>query len=542
MASRAAQPIKLHIAASLASSHWLRPVDVDLTTLPQPRSRQRANPSFVVITGVSALVAWVLSKIFKLKRSQTAFAICAAMFQNSNSLPIALVQSLVGVVPGLKWGKGDTKDAMLGRALTYMVLYSTLGMVLRWSYGVKLLANADDDEEHALPLASEPESHGSQTVVVASPVATTGQAISVLSPEPIHREDPFNSLEALAASNRASVSGPFAIVGARGRAMSGDSEPRPSSLPISPSPLGRSPRTFSPAGPRQRRGSALSRSSSRSRPLPSRTDSGRDFWNLPAEQPRRHELVDLAEDSSESEAEDADEWGGPEMPLLRRRLSPSAPFLNRAAVRARAMALSAWESFYAFMTVPTWAALISIIIALIPPLQRFVSSIHPFVAAVKSAGACSIPVTLVVLGAFFYTPPQPIQLPDEIDRTLKGYIERKIRSLKSREKSSAYEGENRAVFVAVVSRMILVPLLFLPIIAYIARTDPFPAAADPVFILCSVLLVSSPPALTLAQLTQAASGDAFERLISKTISWSYAVLTPPLTIAYVVIGLVFSKL
>lgn len=53
------------------------------------------------------------------------------MFQNSNSLPIALVQSLVSEVPGLKWGKDDTKDAMLGRALTYMVLYSTLGMIVR---------------------------------------------------------------------------------------------------------------------------------------------------------------------------------------------------------------------------------------------------------------------------------------------------------------------------------------------------------------------------------------------------------------------------
>jgi len=57
-----------------------------------------------------------------------------------------------------------------------------------------------------------------------------------------------------------------------------------------------------------------------------------------------------------------------------------------------------------------------------------------------------------------------------------------------------------------------------------------------------VLLVSSPPALTLAQITQAASGDAFERLISKTIFWSYCVLTPPLTILYVVIGLRLTKL
>lgn len=33
-------------------------------------------------------------------------------------------------VPGLKWDKDDTKDQMLGRALTYLVLYSTLGMMV----------------------------------------------------------------------------------------------------------------------------------------------------------------------------------------------------------------------------------------------------------------------------------------------------------------------------------------------------------------------------------------------------------------------------
>lgn len=58
------------------------------------------------------------------------FAMAAAMFMNSNSLPIALMQSLVVTVPGLKWDKSDSKDAMVGRALTYLVLYSTLGMVV----------------------------------------------------------------------------------------------------------------------------------------------------------------------------------------------------------------------------------------------------------------------------------------------------------------------------------------------------------------------------------------------------------------------------
>jgi len=55
----------------------------------------------------------------------------AAMFMNSNSLPIALMQSLVISVPDLAWGKTDSSNAMIGRALTYLTMYSTLGMVVR---------------------------------------------------------------------------------------------------------------------------------------------------------------------------------------------------------------------------------------------------------------------------------------------------------------------------------------------------------------------------------------------------------------------------
>ena len=52
------------------------------------------------------------------------------MFMNSNSLPIALLQSLVVSIPNLHWGSDDTPDAMVGRALTYLVLCSTLGMMV----------------------------------------------------------------------------------------------------------------------------------------------------------------------------------------------------------------------------------------------------------------------------------------------------------------------------------------------------------------------------------------------------------------------------
>lgn len=112
-----------------------------------------------------------------------------------------------------------------------------------------------------------------------------------------------------------------------------------------------------------------------------------------------------------------------------------------------------------------------------------------------------VPVTLVVLGAFFYTPPdakpkpteqahQPFTSPDSAN-SRGGYFERKFRALADRSSSSGYPGENKTVFVAVISRMIIVPLLMMPLLALMAKYDLFEAAADPVFVLSAVLLVSS---------------------------------------------------
>jgi len=113
-------------------------------------------------------------------------------------------------------------------------------------------------------------------------------------------------------------------------------------------------------------------------------------------------------------------------------------------------------------------------------------------------------------------------------------------SMIAREKQRS--GETKTVVIAVLSRMVITPLLLLPLMALCALYDWHDVFSDPIFIVANVLLVSSPPALTLAQITQAASGDAFERLISRTIFWAYCVLTPPATIIYVVIGLILAKL
>ena len=67
------------------------------------------------------------------------------MFMNSNALPIALMQSLVISVPDLKWGNNDNKDVMLGRAQTYLTMYSTLGMVVRTVFFWSVIEKTNKD-------------------------------------------------------------------------------------------------------------------------------------------------------------------------------------------------------------------------------------------------------------------------------------------------------------------------------------------------------------------------------------------------------------
>lgn len=117
-------------------------------------------------------------------------------------------------------------------------------------------------------------------------------------------------------------------------------------------------------------------------------------------------------------------------------------------------------------------------------------------------------MTLVVLGAFFYTPPSPSptgtgpalgpipESPSSFSgdsHSQGGFLERKFRALKAGKAfgNPDYPGENRTVLVAVLARMIITPLLLLPVIAVLAKYDLFEAAEDPVFILAAVLLVSS---------------------------------------------------
>lgn len=169
------------------------------------------------------------------------------------------------------------------------------------------------------------------------------------------------------------------------------------------------------------------------------------------------------------------------------------------------------------MTAPLWAAILSLIVALVQPLQHSLDvHLWPVKTAVSQAGNCSIPLTLIVLGAYFYRPPseedeerkkakkahrrsdslwrrasqaslvnsvrEMLSLKhadSDLDSDLeedRAWNEEERRGRRERrqrrdEQKKMMEGETRTVLVAIVARMVIVPAMFLPVMVLGAWLD-----------------------------------------------------------------------
>ena len=552
---------------------------------------------FVIVTVVSTLSALLLSWFARLSPAQRNFSIACAISPNSNSLPVALMQSLVVTVPQLHWDEEgepeDTVDGMLGRALTYLVLFSTLGMFLRWSVGAKLLSSVEEDTSD----------NGSESYDHPSPSSSASES------DPQH--------------------------------------PRPRFTLRRP-PGERRPQRTRSGPPAWARSFPNSPDASTANFGAARGDDGRDS------------------DVEDEPLEPYEEEGQITLP------GASNSRENRSCWKVVTTTTHKWfhllvlRPLYAiggFMTAPLYAAVISLIVAVIPPLQKFVDSLEPVVGALETAGACSIPLTMVVLGAYFVadasavqqaqssipkavpptapagdgstsaTGPQPTA-PDAVkptngtsdvddpwrraslessatsgestlvqakDTKRKGLgswmgknpwnsgsssnggsdieearytdepasyaapsssssqpepVDEAARNadLNSRNSAGRFQNaltkqvsattmERRTIAVAISSRMILTPLILLPFVAWYAMATASNVMDDPVFVACACLIIGSPPALTLAQITsQSAQGNpSFERLISKTIFTAYTFLAAPTTILLVLTALVITE-
>lgn len=83
---------------------------------------------------------------------------------------------------------------------------------------------------------------------------------------------------------------------------------------------------------------------------------------------------------------------GNNTPLSLRRRKSGSDTTSRIKVvgkKTKTWLKSALASVNAFMTVPMYAALLSIFIAMIPPLQAAMAKLKPVEQAIRSAGSCS---------------------------------------------------------------------------------------------------------------------------------------------------------
>ncbi|KAF8339861.1 uncharacterized protein EI90DRAFT_3151297 [Cantharellus anzutake] len=392
------------------------------------------------------------------------------MFNSTDSLPIALMQSLVLTVSDLKWTSDDTMEAMIGRGFGYMVLYATFENMGRWSYGIHLLSQVDDD---------------------TYPPHTARDAEQVNSAGVVPRQLP-NTLSASPSSS-------------------------------------------------------------------------------------------------------SDEWGDSTLPYRRVVTPPTSSKWHSRMRRAKHALWTSLSKINKFMTVPMYAALSAFIVALIPPLQYVLKEeVPPVRGFLTSTGACTIPITLLTLGAYFHDEPPLKKLPSSGElstsptltcddrvadgpRIFQSHTESSDRSWLHSQEDEYLEGgheslsqvgwgpaiatrsaglwknalgqrfggigretlgrerqpgESTSVIVSCLARMVITPSILLPAMAALSSYNAHALFEDPVFVLSIILITSSPPALALVQMIQVASGEAFEILLRQTFFWAYCVLTPPLTLFY----------
>ncbi|OAQ34060.1 auxin efflux carrier [Linnemannia elongata AG-77] len=100
-----------------------------------------------------SLTSWTIAKLgsrfLGFSRDEEKFVIASVFFSNTNSLPMALVQSLAmsGAGGRLLRDEGDDRQLVAARGMSYILFYAIFGNLVRWSYGFSLLVPRDRPEE-----------------------------------------------------------------------------------------------------------------------------------------------------------------------------------------------------------------------------------------------------------------------------------------------------------------------------------------------------------------------------------------------------------
>lgn len=166
--------------------------------------------------------------------------------------------------------------------------------------------------------------------------------------------------------------------------------------------------------------------------------------------------------------------------------------------------------FYNWMNPPLWSMLGAMFVASIPQLKAefyendgFVQ--HTLASAIRQLGLVSIPLILVVLGA-------NLAPSSDIPPACPHY--------------------SRMILGSLLGRMVLPSFVLLPTVVLAVKYINLSIMNDPIFLITSFLLITSPPAIQLSQICQL--NELYQKEMAGVLFYGYAILTLPVTIIVVV--------
>ncbi|KAF9576998.1 hypothetical protein BGW38_008094, partial [Lunasporangiospora selenospora] len=103
-------------------------------------------------------VAKLGSRLFRFSKDEEKFVTASILFSNTNSLPMALLQSLAFSAAGdrLLRDETDTRQNVAARGISYILFYAIFGNLVRWSYGFSLLVPKDKDQTQSAAQSPQP--------------------------------------------------------------------------------------------------------------------------------------------------------------------------------------------------------------------------------------------------------------------------------------------------------------------------------------------------------------------------------------------------
>ncbi|KAG0099663.1 hypothetical protein BGZ93_006471 [Podila epicladia] len=125
---------------------------------------------YVFFSSISWGVAKVGSRLLGFSKDEEKFVIASVLFSNTNSLPMALLQSLAFSAAGTRLlrDENDTKIEVAARGISYILFYAIFGNLVRWSYGFSLLVPQDEQVENQEeePVLYQPQPLPAQSILI----------------------------------------------------------------------------------------------------------------------------------------------------------------------------------------------------------------------------------------------------------------------------------------------------------------------------------------------------------------------------------------